>query len=56
MNMAGVKCDQCGKFRNKDDIIYIGEDNEEWTECVYCTSNAELEWHGKTRKRKDTEQ
>lgn len=46
-----MKCDTCGKFRRMDDIIGIGgEDNEEWTECVYCTSECELERVGKERK------
>lgn len=48
--MSGVKCDSCGMFRASGDIIGTGDGNEEWTECVFCTSDSELEWHKKERK------
>ena len=46
-----MKCDNCGKFTAKEDIIGCsGEYDEEWTECVRCTSGVELEMAGKERK------
>lgn len=44
------KCDSCGKFCKNEDIIACGDGNEEWTECVRCCSDFDLE-----RKTNDTE-
>ena len=44
------KCDCCGKFRPWDDLIWTGNEDEEWSECVYCCSDSELEHHNKQRK------
>lgn len=46
-----IKCDSCGKFCGIDDLIGCGgEDGEEWTECVRCCSDYDLEVTGKVRK------
>lgn len=40
------KCDGCGKYRKNED--YIG--GAEWSECVHCCSDADLERSGKQTK------
>ncbi len=46
------KCDNCGKFRRPEDVFGTGNEYEDWTECVYCCSDAELEFHRLKRKKK----
>ena len=43
--------DYAGRFRKKEDLIgQGGENGETWLECVYCTSDSELEFHKLKRK------
>lgn len=45
-----MRCDNCGKFTKLDDLIGCFGEDEEWTECVRCTCEANLEMAGKVRK------
>jgi len=36
------KCDSCGKFRKKTEIVEMGGENDEWwKECRYCMSDSD---------------
>lgn len=46
-----TRCENCSRFRKDEDVILIGgEYDEEWTECVYCMSESDLETYKLKRK------
>jgi len=47
-----IKCDQCGNFCLVSDLIGCGNEYEDWTECIRCCSDADLERTGKKRSGK----
>lgn len=52
--MKAIKCDCCGKFRSRKDVVGVmGEYDEEWVECRFCMSEADEEWYFKDKENKD---
>lgn len=45
MPRKAIRCDGCGRFTKREDVIGCASDDEEWVECVRCCSQSDLERH-----------